>query len=129
KYDRTKPGGGVRKHRNALLILLFLAASVAAPLVTEVPLRAQAPADLNAVQQIKDEGFNHSQVMDTMSYLTDVYGPRLTNSPNIKQAADWAMGKMKEWQLANVHLAQWPFGSGWSKGRVSLQGITHRPFP
>jgi len=122
----------VRKHRNALLILLFLVASVAAPLVTEVPLRAQAPtaADLNAVQQIKDEGFNHSQVMDTMSYLTDVYGPRLTNSPNIKQAADWTMSKMKEWQLANVHLEPWgPFGKGWSNERFSLQAISPRPFP
>ena len=122
----------MRKHRNALLILLFLVASVAAPLVTEVPLRAQAPtaADLNAVQQIKDEGFNHSQVMDTMSYLTDVYGPRLTNSPNIKQAADWTMSKMKEWQLANVHLEPWgPFGKGWSNERFSLQAISPRSFP
>ena len=97
-----------------------------------VPLRAQAPSttDLNAIQQIKDEGFNHSQVMDTMSYLADVYGPRLTNSPDIKQAADWAMGKMKEWQLANVHLEQWgPFGKGWSNERFSLQAISPRPFP
>jgi len=56
-----------------LLILLLIVAAI--------PLRAQAPsaADLNAIYQIKDEGFNHSQVMDLMSYLTDVYGPRLTN--------------------------------------------------
>jgi carboxypeptidase Q len=113
----------VRKHRNALLILLLA--------VAVIPLRAQAPgtADLNAIEQIKDEGFNHSQVMDIMSYLTDVYGPRLTNSPNIKQAADWTMGKMKEWQLANVHLEQWPFGRGWSNERFSLQVISPRPFP
>jgi hypothetical protein len=80
-----------------------------------LPLAAQAPsqADLYAIYQIKDEGFNHSQVMDIMSYLTDVYGPRLTNSPNIKQAADWTINKMKEWQLANVHLEPWgPFGKG-----------------
>jgi len=68
--------------------------------------------------------------MDLMSYLTDVYGPRLTNSPNVKQAADWAMGKMKEWQLANVHLEPWgPFGRGWSNERFSLQVISPRPFP
>ncbi len=114
----------MRKHRNALLILLLV--------VAVIPLRAQAPttADLNAIQQIKDEGFNHSQVMDIMSYLTDVYGPRLTNSPDIKQAADWTMGKMKEWQLANVHLETWgPFGRGWSNERFSLQVISPRPFP
>jgi carboxypeptidase Q len=103
-------------------------------MVAVIPLRAQAPmptaVDLNAIYQIKDEGFNRSQVMDIMSYLSDVYGPRLTNSPNIKQAADWAVGKMKEWQLANVHLEQWgPFGRGWSNERFSLQAISPRPFP
>ncbi len=106
----------MRKHRNALLIFLL----IVAPVVSEVSLRAQAPtaADLNAVSQIKDEGFNHSQVMDTMSYLTDVYGPRLTNSPNVKQAAEWTMSKMKDWQLANVHQELWgPFGKGWSNER------------
>jgi carboxypeptidase Q len=114
----------VRKYRNAFVVFLLLLAVI--------PLGAQAPdtADLNAIYQIKDEGFNHSQVMDTMSYLTDVYGPRLTNSPNIKQAADWTMGKMKEWQLANVHLEPWgPFGKGWSNERFSLQAISPRPFP
>jgi len=114
----------VRKHRKALLMLLLI--------VSVIPLRAQAPAaaDLNAIYQIKEEGFNHSQVMDLMSYLTDVYGPRLTNSPNLKQAADWATGKMKEWQLANVHLEPWgPFGRGWSNERFSLQVISPRPFP
>ena len=113
----------MRNHKKAVLILLLM--------VAVVPLGAQAPntADLNAIQQIKDEGFNHSQVMDIMSYLTDVYGPRLTNSPNIKQAADWTMGKMKEWQLANVHLEQWQFGRGWSNERFSVQAISPRPFP
>ena len=113
----------MRNHKKTLLILLLM--------VAVMPLSAQAPSttDLNAIQQIKDEGFNHSQVMDIMSYLTDVYGPRLTNSPNIKQAADWTMGKMKEWQLANVHLEQWPFGRGWSNERFSLQVISPRPFP
>jgi len=74
-----------------------------------LPLAAQAPsqADLYGIYQIKDEGFNHSQVMDIMGYLSDVYGPRLTNSPDIKEAAAWTTGKMKEWQLANVHLEPW----------------------
>jgi carboxypeptidase Q len=96
------------------------------------PLAAQAPnqSDLSAIYQIKDEGFNHSQMMDTMSYLTDVYGPRLTNSPDIKQAAEWTINKMKEWKLANVHLEPWgPFGRGWSNERFSAQAISPRPFP
>jgi len=101
-------------------------------MIAVLPLGAQSPSasDLSAIAQIKEEGFNHSQVMEIMSYLTDVYGPRLTNSPNIKQAADWTTTKMKEWQLTNVHLEQWgPFGKGWSNERFSLQAISPRPFP
>lgn len=127
---RGKKVAGATKSRfrnilsNSLVILLVMLAVL--------PLGAQAPSapDLSAIAQIKDEGFNHSQVMEIMSYLTDVYGPRLTNSPNIKQAAEWTTDKMKEWQLANVHLEQWgPFGKGWSNERFSLQVISPRPFP
>lgn len=68
--------------------------------------------------------------MEIMSYLTDVYGPRLTNSPNVKEAAKWTTDKMKEWQLANVHLEPWgPFGRGWSNERFSAQVISPRTFP
>jgi carboxypeptidase Q len=114
----------MRKPGLALAILLTIS-SVA-------PLAAQAPdqPDLNAIYKIKDEGFNHSQVMDIMSYLTDVYGPRLTGSPNVKAAADWAVTEMNGWQLANVHLEKWgPFGRGWSNQRTTAQIISPRPFP
>ena len=90
---------------------------------------APSAADLNAIFRIKDEGFNRSQVMDIMSYLTDVYGPRLTNSPNVKEAGKWTIDKLNEWQLANVHQESWgPFGRGWSNERFSAQMIAPRPF-
>src|SRR5215469_6109436 len=100
-------------------------------MVAVAPLGAQAPSasDLNAIQQIKDQGFNHSQVMDIMSWLTDVYGRRLTNSPKTKQADEWTNSKMKEWQLANVYLEQWQFVRGWSNVRFSLQATSPRQFP
>ena len=66
-----------------------------------LPLAAQWPAteklDLDAIYRIKDEGLQRSKVMEIESYLTDVYGPRLTGSPNIKEAADWAQKTMKDW--------------------------------
>ena len=113
----------VRKYASALVFSMFLAV---------LPLAAQAPsqADLSAIHQIKEEGFGNSKVMEIMSFLTDVYGPRLTNSPNIKEAADWTTTKMKEWQLANVHREPWgPFGRGWSNERFSAQVLSPRPFP
>ena len=114
----------LRKHASALAVFVML--------LVVLPLAAQAPsqADLYAIYQIKDEGFNRSQVMDIMSYLSDVYGPRLTNSPDIKEAATWTTGKMNDWKLANVHLEPWgPFGRGWSNERISVQVISPRPFP
>ena len=105
-------------------------------LLAVIPLGAQAPgvspSELAAIHQIREEGFSNgtSKVMETMSYLTDVYGPRLTHSPDIKDAAKWTTDKMKEWQLANVHLEPWgPFGRGWSNERTSVQVIAPHPFP
>ena len=114
----------VRRHASAVTVFVVLLAVL--------PLAAQSPSqgDLSAIHQIKEEGFGNSKVMEIMSYLTDVYGPRLTNSPDIKEAANWTTGKMKEWQLANVHLELWgPFGRGWSNERFSAQVISPRPFP
>jgi carboxypeptidase Q len=93
---------------------------------TEAP--ANDVPDYNAIYKIKDEGFNRSQVMEIESYLTDVYGPRVTNSPNVQAAGEWTMGKMKEWQLANVHEETWPFGRGWSNEHTSAEMIAPRYF-
>lgn len=70
--------------------------------------------DLSVVNRIKTEALSDSKVMDTMFYLTDVYGPRLTNSPNYKNAGDWAVRRLQEYGLANVREEKWgPFGKGW----------------
>jgi len=69
--------------------------------------------DLDVLAQIKTEAYQHSQVMENLFYIADVYGPRVTNSRNHRAAAEWAMKQMKEWGLQNVHLEYWPFGYGW----------------
>src|SRR5580658_4869460 len=70
--------------------------------------------DLGALTQIKSEAFQHSQVMENLFYISEVYGPRVTNSRNHRAAAEWAMQQMKTWGLQNVHLEKWgPFGDGW----------------
>jgi carboxypeptidase Q len=75
--------------------------------------------DYAMLGRIRDQGLNHSQVMDIVSWLSDVYGPRLTGSPAIQQASEWAMKKMSEWGLTNVHQERWAFGKGWSLVRFS----------
>ena len=70
--------------------------------------------DLAALTQIKNEAFQHSQVMENLFYISEVYGPRVNNSRNHRAAAEWAMQRMKDWGLQNVHLEKWgPFGDGW----------------
>jgi hypothetical protein len=79
--------------------------------------------DYQAIGRIRDEGFARSQVMDHVSWLSDVYGPRLTGSPAIQQASEWAMKKFAEWGLANVHQERWKFGKGWSLVRFNANLI------
>lgn len=75
---------------------------------------AQEPVDQAAVQRIRDEGLNHSKVMETAFYLTDVAGPRLAGSPGLKRAQNWAVSRLKSWGLANAKLEPWgKFGKGW----------------
>src|SRR3954452_11125710 len=91
-----------------------------APLLALAPMLslAQQPekVDLNAIHRIKAEVTGRdSKVMDHMFYLTDVNGPRLNNSKGYRAAGDWAVKRLKEYGLANVHLEKWgPFAKGWT---------------
>jgi hypothetical protein len=99
------------RHRSFLIAFLFL-------VLLALPTAAQIqpnPTTADALAKIREEGIAHSQVMKTTSYLTDTSGPRLTNSPGIRTAAQWVLGKMNEWGIANTKLEPWgPFGRGWS---------------
>ena len=87
-------------------------------------LSAQAPVekiDIAVIDKIKDEGLNRSHVMESISYLTDVHGPRLTGSPITKRAGEWTKEKLAEWGLENAHLESWgPFGRGWTLEACSV---------
>ena len=100
--------------RNAamlIIILLFTGSS-----------GAQEFIDLDIVAKIKSEGFQRSQVEETLFYLTDVHGPRLTNSPNYRAAAEWCVDRLKEWQLVDATLEPWgTFGHGWTVEHFSVE--------
>jgi hypothetical protein len=90
--------------------------------------RAKALAE--AIEKIKDEGQNRSKVMETLSYMTDVIGPRLTASPGMKRANEWTRDKMAEWGLENAKLEAWgPFGRGWTLKRFSAQVVEPQCIP
>src|SRR6185295_9965591 len=96
----------------------------AAPAAPPAPQSTQTPAkDPNdPIERIKDEGMNRSQVMQTLSYLSDVIGPRLTASPGMKRSNEWTRDQLAKWGLQNAHLEAWgPFGRGWTLKRFSAQ--------
>ncbi|RZK40494.1 MAG: M20/M25/M40 family metallo-hydrolase [Pedobacter sp.] len=75
---------------------------------------AQEPLNSAAVQKIRTEGLEKSKASEIAYQITDVAGPRLSNSPGLKRAQDWAMKYFKEMGLQNVHLEAWgEFGKGW----------------
>src|SRR6187551_3061752 len=79
------------------------------------------PIDWAMVARIREEGLQHSQVMDIESYITDVLGARLTNSRDMKRAQQWAMGKMKDIGLQNVAAEPYmDFGVSWDNEYTSL---------
>lgn len=91
---------------------------------------AQERVDLAAIERIRAEGLERSQVMETASWLTDVFGARLTGSPNIKSASDWTVGRLKAWGVANARLEPWgTFGRGWTNERLSVHVIEPTPWP
>ena len=104
--------------------------NLAAALVAlAVPAVAQEKLDWATLGRIRDEGFRRSQVMETAAQLTDVHGPRLTGSPQYKEAADWARQQLEAWGLASAHLESWPFGRGWSFDRSAAHVVAPMSFP
>jgi carboxypeptidase Q len=108
--------------KSAFLVLLVGAFAA-------VPAAQSEKLDYAAVGQIRDEGLTRSQAMETLFWLTDRYGPRLTGSPQVYEAADWTMKKMTEWGLANVHREEWDFGKSWSLVRFSAHMTEPRVQP
>ena len=89
-----------------------------------LPLAAQDGSG-DMLTRIRKEAMDHSQIMKTMHMFTDLYGPRLTGSPNHKAAADWAVKQMTAWGLENAHLEPWDFKHpGWLNERLTAHLIS-----
>jgi len=101
------------------LPLMFAAAPLAAAAAPN-----QEAVDLQVVTRIRLEGIHHSQVMQTLSELTDRIGPRLAGSRNLKKANLWTKQQLTDWGLSNSHLEALPFGRGWALDSISLRMIS-----
>src|SRR5215813_11128734 len=89
------------------------------------PVAAQEKLTTEINAKIRDEANNRSQIMRTLHFLADVYGPRVTGSPNLKAAGEWAIKTMESWGFSNGHLEPWDFGHpGWTNEYLSAHIVT-----
>jgi hypothetical protein len=124
----------LRRLLNFTLLALSLAALSPAQAYAAAPAASTASSTATTtndpITRIRDEGLNHSQVMDVLEHLTDVIGPRLTGSPGLKRANEWTRDKLASWGLTNAHLEAWgPFGRGWSLKRFSAAIVEPQYIP
>ncbi|MGE0811778.1 MAG: M20/M25/M40 family metallo-hydrolase [Vicinamibacterales bacterium] len=120
--------------RTARLAVLVAVALVAAPGIHSAPLAQEdqnrpaappEPVDHDIMWKIRREAIDNSQIMRTLSVLTDVYGPRLTGSPNLRGAQDWVVQQATAWGLANAHLEDWDFGHpGWLNEKTAVHLVS-----
>ena len=103
---------------------LFLSASSFAAVT---PKSASTAAETITINRIADVGFNHSEVVDTASYLADEIGGRMTNSPAMRKAERWTQEKFKSWGLKDVRTEAFDFGRGWWIESSHVRMIAPRP--
>jgi hypothetical protein len=107
------------------LVILLLSTFLSSANVGYVHAQTDSKVDLAAIEAFKKEGLENSKIMETASWLTDVYGPRLTNSKQMKRANDYTKKYLEDLGLSNVYLHKWgPFGKGWELKRFAMHANT-----
>lgn len=91
--------------------IALLLASVA---VGSLAAQSTEKVDTAAIARIRVEGLEKSQAAETMFWLTDRYGPRLTGSPYFEEAGDWAVKELQKYGVQNAHMERWKYGRGWT---------------
>lgn len=107
----------------ACSVLVIVAAVAVRDVATEERI------DQDVYWKIRQEATNNSKVLATLHALTDVYGPRLTGSPQLKAAGEWAIEQMHAWGLRNGRLEPWDFGAaygreGWTNDRLAVHLVS-----
>ena len=92
----------------------LIAGSCALLVAVAVAAQTPYPVDREMVAKIREEGLHRSRLPDTLSYLTDVLGGRLTNSAAMDRAQRWALEEMAEIGLVNtVREPFMNYGASW----------------
>jgi len=105
--------------------------AVAVLCLMSVPRAASAQmvdqTELSTISAIRNQGLQASQVMDHLSWIADVYGPRVTGTPGFSAAADWVERRATAWGLSDVHREYFKFGPGWSFDKSVIRMTMPQP--
>ncbi len=97
-----------------------LALAVGLTVLAAPPFAAEERIDAEINAKIRQEGMNNSKIMRTLHFLTDVYGPRVTGSPSLKAAGEWAIKEMQTWGFTTGRMEPWAWGKpGWTNDFAS----------
>jgi len=122
----------MRSHSSSIGTVLVL--SVIAVSLSVLPLGAltqvtspqedaggEIAVDWDVVAQIREEGLQRSQIANTLSYMADVLGARLTNSNAMDKAQRWAVEEMKRIGLTETYREPFmDYGVSWDNEYVSI---------
>jgi hypothetical protein len=92
-----------------------LVAAIGAATVLFAQERASSEAAL-LDKKLMAEAKSGSEIMKNLQYLSDMVGPRLTGSENLKRANEYTAEVMRKYGLSNVHLEPWEIPAGWQRG-------------
>ncbi|MYE35632.1 MAG: M20/M25/M40 family metallo-hydrolase [Gemmatimonadales bacterium] len=98
----------------SLAFLLSLTAAVT-PGATQHLAAQSFPSDDPVIRAIWEEGVERSQVYELGQVMMDSIGPRLTGSPAMSGANDWALAKYAEWGI-DAYKEQYGTWRGWERG-------------
>jgi len=108
--------------KNIFILFVLMAA------ITALPAQEKVDSDINKI--IRKHGLEQSRVMELAGWITDVYGPRLTGSPQLDKATEWATNELEKMGMKSVHLEPWgPFGRGWELEHFEMHCTAPTYFP
>jgi carboxypeptidase Q len=107
------------------VVLVFAGVRAGSAKLAAEDTNAFAAADAQILSEVRD----HSEAMQNSEYLGDAIGPRLTGSPQLKQANDWTAAKFREYGLTNVHLEPWTIAHSWTRGTAHARIVSPTEHP
>ena len=118
----------MRKRLPTLMVALFAATAVAAPPLSAQPGGGAAlmwSTDDPVLQQIYNEAMENSHLERLGMQLLDSIGPRLTGSPGINRAHDWAARTLQGWgyEARNEQYGTW---RAWDRGHTHIDLVAPR---